>query len=134
MALEMARLSIRATAYGNAQWAAGIYVEMHSLDSVVNQELAIKDQILWTADRARKRLSNDSYTAKMVDFIKGRYSEGVPWEQARDEIHVRYQVEQLDGYETTSRNLPRDGCFASGINFASNTLASSTVRATTNRR
>ena len=75
------------------------------------------------ADTARKRLPEDSYTAKMFDFVKQRYQAGVPWEQARDEVYVRYQVEQADGYDITSRNLVCNGCFASGINFAASIVS-----------
>ena len=81
------------------------------------------DQILWMADTARQRLPNESYSAKMFDFVKSRYTAGVPWEQARDEVYVRYQLEQLDGYDLTSKELYCNGCFASGINFASSIIS-----------
>ena len=68
-------------------------------------------------------MPEDSYTAKMFDFVKSRYLAGVPWEQARDEVYVRYQVEQQDGYDITSRNMDCNGCFASGINFASSIVS-----------
>ena len=123
VALKMARLPIRTTAYENAAWAAEFYVVMHSLASNVDQNLPIKEQVLWMADTARKRLPDDSYTAKMFDFVKQRYQAGVPWEQARDEVYVRYQVEQADGYDITSRNLVCNGCFASGINFAASIVS-----------
>jgi hypothetical protein len=54
----------------------------------------------------------------MYDFVQSRYEAGVPWEQARDEVYQRYQVEQQDGYDITSRELYCNGCFAAGINFA----------------
>ena len=47
----------------------------------------------------------------------------MPWEQARDAIYQRYQVEQLDGYTLTSRKLYCNGCFAAGINFASSLIS-----------
>jgi hypothetical protein len=47
----------------------------------------------------------------------------VAWEQTRDEVYQRYQVQQLDGYDITSRNLYCNGCFASGINFASSIVS-----------
>ena len=123
VALEMARLPIRTTAYENSAWASEFYVEMYSLASLVDQELPIRDQILWMADTARQRLPEDSYTAKMFDFVKGRYEAGVPWEQARDEVYVRYQVEQADGYDMTSRNMRCNGCAASGINYAASIVS-----------
>ena len=123
VALKMAHLPIRTTAFENAQWVSGFYVVMYSLASSVDQELSIKEQILWMADSARQQLPEDSYAAKMFDFVKSRYLAGVPWEQARDEVYMRYQVEQLDGYDITSRNMECNGCFASGINFASSIVS-----------
>ena len=123
VALKMAHLPIRTTAYANAAWAAEFYVEMHSLASLVDQDLHMSDKILWMADTARRGLPDDSYTAKMFDFVKSRHEAGVPWEQARDEVYVRYQVEEADGYDMTSRNLDCNGCYASGINFAASIVS-----------
>ncbi len=140
VALEMAHLPIRVTAYENAEWAAEFYVEMHSLASSVDQDLSIRDQIQWMADTARLRLPDNSYTAKMFDFVKSRYESGVPWEQARDDVYVRYQVEQLDGYDIASTKVAPgtsdlasnpiydmivrcDGCVAAGINFAASIVS-----------
>ena len=123
VALKMAYLPIRTTARENAAWASEFYVVMYSLASYVDQELPINEQIVWMADVARQRLPNDSYSAKMYDFVKSRFEEGVTWEQARDEIYLRYQVEQVDGYDLSSRKLFCNGCFASGINFASSIIS-----------
>jgi len=123
VALKMAYLPIRTTARENAAWASEFYVLMYSLASYVDQNLTKKDQILWMANEARQRIPNDSYTAKMFDFVKSRYEAGVAWEQARDEVYVRYQVDQMDGYDITSRELYCNGCFASGINFASSIVS-----------
>jgi len=123
IALKMAKLPIRTTARGNAAWAAEFYVVMYSLASYVDQDYSIKEQILWMADVARRRLPDDSYSAKMFDFVKSRYEAGIPWEQARDELYVRYQVEQRDGYDLSSRNLFCNGCYASGINFAASIVS-----------
>ncbi len=65
----------------------------------------------------------DSYSAKMYDFVKSRYQAGIPWEQTRDEVYQRYQVEQADGYDITSKNRYCNGCFAAGINFASSLVS-----------
>jgi imidazolonepropionase-like amidohydrolase len=123
IALKMAHLPIRTTARENAAWAAEFYVVMHSLASYVDPKFPIKEQVLWMADKARQRLPDDSYSARMFDFVKSRYQAGVPWEQARDEIYLRYQVEQQDGYDITSRNIYCNGCFASGINFAASIVS-----------
>ena len=123
VALKMANLPIRTTARENAAWASEFYVVMYSLASVVDRDLPNKDQILWMANAARQSLPDESYTAKMFDFVKSRYERGGTWEQTRDEVYVRYQVEQRDGYDLTSRNLYCNGCFASGINFASSIVS-----------
>jgi inosine-uridine nucleoside N-ribohydrolase len=123
IALRMAYLPIRTTAQENAAWAAEFYVVMYSLASRVDQNLTMKEQIKWMADSARLYLPDESYTAKMYDFVMTRYEEGVPWEQARDDIYRRYQIEQKDGYDITARNLYCNGCFASGINFAASIIS-----------
>ena len=66
---------------------------------------------------------DDSTTAAMYDFVKNRYEAGAPWEIARDDVYRRYQVEQRDGYDMSSRGLYCNGCFASGINFAASIVS-----------
>jgi ADP-ribosylglycohydrolase len=73
--------------------------------------------------RARQQLPSNSYSAKMFDFVKSQYDKGIPWEQTRDEVYQKYQVNQEDGYDLTARNLYCNGCFASGINFASSIIS-----------
>ena len=75
------------------------------------------------ADTARTYLQDNQYPAKMYDFVLSQYQQGKTWEQARDAVYQRYQVEQLDGYTVTSRNLYCNGCFAAGINFASSLVS-----------
>ena len=53
---------------------------MHSLASYVNEELSLKDKILWMASEARKRLPDNSYSAKMYDYVKRNYDAGTEWE------------------------------------------------------
>jgi hypothetical protein len=123
IALKMAHLPIRTTARYNAEWASEFYVIMYSLASFVDKELSMKEKILWMTKEARKRLPNDSYSAKMFDYVWGRFNENIPWEQLRDELYIKYQVNQEDGYDVTSKNLYCNGCFASGINFASSIVS-----------
>ncbi|MFQ6610474.1 MAG: ADP-ribosylglycohydrolase family protein [Fidelibacterota bacterium] len=123
VALSMAYLPIRTTAAENAAWIAEFYVIMHSLASTTANDLPIKERILRMAEQARTHLPNDSYSAKMYDFVREQYQAGVPWEQVRDEIYVRYQIEQQDGYDLTSRNLYCNGCFAAGINFSASLVS-----------
>ena len=123
VALEMAKLPIQTTARFNAQWISEFYVTMYSLASAINRTKPNKDDILWMANEARKGLPNDSYSAKMYDFVKSRYLANIPWEQTRDEVYQRYQIEQADGYDMTSKNRYCNGCFAAGINFASSLIS-----------
>lgn len=123
VALRMAYLPIRTTARGEAALAAEFYVRMHAQASVVDANRSMKERVHWLAAEARTHLPEDSYSAKMYDFVLGRYIAGVPWEQARDEIYVRYQVNQDDGYDLTSRNIVCNGCFAAGINFAASIVS-----------
>ncbi len=123
IALQMAHLPIQTTARNESEWISEFYVIMYSLASYVDKDNLMRDNILWMADESRKRLPNDSYPAKMYDFVKSRYLENIPWEQTRDEVYYRYQVEQLDGYTMTSENKYCNGCFAAGINFASSIIS-----------
>ena len=123
IALKMAYLPIRTTARENAAWIAEFYVIMYSLASQVDESMSMKDQVLWMAEQGRQHLPNDSYSAKMYDFVKSQYESGIPWEKARDNVYVRYQAEQMDGYDITSKNLDCNGCFAAGINFAASLVS-----------
>jgi hypothetical protein len=119
----MAYLPIRTTARENSAWASEFYVVMYSLAPGVDHSLPMEKQILRMADTARQYLPDNSYSAKMFDFVKSRFHAGVAWEQARDEVYQRYQLEQLDGYDITSKKRYCNGCFASGINFASSLVS-----------
>lgn len=123
VALKIAKLPIQTTARFNSQWISEFYVTMHALASAVDEKMTNKEKILWMAALSRKQLPNDSYAAKMYDFVKSRYMSGIPWEQARDEVYQRYQVDQADGYNMTSKNKYCNGCFAAGINFASSLIS-----------
>ena len=123
MALRMANLPIRTTARDNAAWISEFYVIMHSLASKVDGRMTMLEKMMWLATEARKSLPNTGYSAKMYDFVLEQYTSGVSWEEARDAVYQRYQVEQADGYDITSRNLDCNGCFAAGINFASSLVS-----------
>ena len=123
VALEMAHLPIRTTARGEAALAAEFYVIMHSLAAISDPALPMKARVHGLAADARRHLPDDAYTAKMYDFVLSRYEAGVPWEQARDEVYVRYQIEEQDGYDITSREMICNGCFAAGINFAASIVS-----------
>jgi len=116
--LEIANLPIRTTASGEAALASQFYVVMHSLAIATIPTHSRKSQVQWMAAQARAHLPDESTTAKMYDFVKSRYDAGVPWEQARDDVYTRYQVEQQDGYDAAPRNP-----VASGINFAASMVS-----------
>ena len=122
-AVEMAELPIRTTARDNAEWISKFYVSMYSLAAIANPNLSIKENLLIIAEKSRNQLPNDSYASKMYDFVKSQYDDGLAWENIRDNVYVRYQVEQKDGYDITSRNLKCNGCFAAGINFAASLVS-----------
>jgi|TARA_B110000263_G_scaffold246391_1_gene257377 hypothetical protein len=123
IAIEMAKLPIQTTARYNAQWISEFYVSMYSLASMVDKKKSMKENIMWMADESRKVLPADSYSAKMYDFVKSEYLNGVKWESIRDKVYQRYQVEGLDGYDLTSKNIYCNACFAAGINFAASLVS-----------
>ena len=123
MALKMAYLPIRTTAREDAAWISEFYVSMYSLASATDQKLPLNKQLKWMAERSAKRLPDESYALKMFEFVKKQYESGIHWEEARDAVYQRYQVEQQDGYDLTSKELYCNACFAAGINFASSIVS-----------
>jgi len=121
--IKMSKLPIQTTARKEAQEISEFYVRMYSNASNSKKFNNIKEKILWLADESRLNLSNNLYPSKMYDFVKGMYDSGFKWEETRDSIYQRYQVEQKDGYDITSKNLYCNGCFAAGINFASSLVS-----------
>lgn len=123
IAIKMAQLPIQTTARENAQWISEFYVSMYSLAALVDSTKSKKEQIFEMANEARKVLPESSYSSKMYDFVLEKYKSGIPWEQTRDSIYVRYQVNEMDGYDLTSKNLYCNACFAAGINFAASLVS-----------
>jgi hypothetical protein len=123
LALKMAQLPIQNTARENSQWIAEFYVTMFSLASAADKSAPLQAQLLWMAEQAKQCLPPSSYAWHMYEFVQAQYKQGVPWEQARDSLYRRYQVEQRDGYTLTSRNLYCNGCAAAGINFAASLIS-----------
>ncbi|NNF32940.1 MAG: ADP-ribosylglycohydrolase family protein [Saprospiraceae bacterium] len=123
VAIDIARLPIQTTARKEAESIAQFYVAMHALASLTDDSGDMKERVFWIADEARKNLSEDEYPARMYDSVKALYHSGVSWEAARDSIYERYQVNQMDGYEITSKNLYCNGCFAAGINYAASLVS-----------
>ena len=123
IALKMAELPILTTARYDAKWISQFYVSMYSLATTIDTKKDIKYNILTIADKSRYLLPDTSYSSKMYDYVKGQYLEGKSWEEARDNVYERYQVESKDGYNITSKKLYCNGCFAAGINFASSLIS-----------
>lgn len=118
VALQLAHLPIRATADESIASIPEFYVNMYALATAVDDQLPMKEKINWMAAEARKLMDDTSTPARMYDFVKSKYDAGLPWEQTRDSVYVRYQVNQLDDYTITSQNLYCNGCYAAGINYA----------------
>ena len=123
IALKMAELPILTTARYDAKWISQFYVSMYSLATTIDTKKDIKYNILRIADKSRYLLPETSYSSKMYDYVKGQYLEGKSWEEARDNVYERYQVESKDGYNITSKKLYCNGCFAAGINFAASLIS-----------
>ena len=122
-ALKMSYLPIRTTSRGDAAMVSEFYVSMHSLASTINQNKPLDEELIRISKLASRTLDKDSYSFKMYEYVKKKFESGIKWEQTRDSIYKRYQVDQMDGYDITSRNLYCNGCFASGINFASSLVS-----------
>ncbi|KAA2216887.1 ADP-ribosylglycohydrolase family protein [Maribacter flavus] len=122
IANKLADLPIRTVAREEAEDISQFYVTMYSLAAVPSEENR-PQRIKNMAQKAREGLPNDEYPAKMYDYVLDLYNSGIPWEQTRDSIYERYQVQQLDGYDITSQNLYCNGCFAAGINFAASLVS-----------
>lgn len=119
VALKMAHLPIRTTAYQEAEWISEFYVVMHSMAPRVDPELSKREQVMWLAERARERLPNESYPAKMYDFIKKEYENNPDkdnWEQTRDLLYRRHTGVTTDGYNYRS-------WFDAGINFGASLIS-----------
>lgn len=128
IALQLAYLPIRTTASAEAADIAQFYVELHARAAALPKDLTAKPALLHQAmmqmaAQARAQLPSNQYPAKMYDFVLAQYQAGVPWEQARDALYRRYQLEQQDGYEISSKQLYCNGCFAAGINYAASLLS-----------
>jgi len=123
VAVKMATLPIQTTARKESEWISAFYVSMFSLAGIADSSLTLKQQLSQMAEQASLELPPSSYPAAMYRYVKSLYASGIPWEQARDSVYQRYQVEQLDGYDMSSRNLYCNGCFAAGINFASSLVS-----------
>lgn len=121
LALELAELPIRTTANHQAADISRFYVIMHSLAANIDVSKPLASQVFTNAQRARSYLPNDEFPAKMYDFVWNEYQislkdKSLTWEQARDKVYERYQVNNNDGYNY-------HGGFDAGINFAASLVS-----------
>ncbi len=119
VALKIGHLPVRTTAYLHSEWAAEFYIIMYSLASRIDKSLSRKDQVIWLAEQARKRIPDWSYIADMYDFVKKAYEANPDkdnWEKTRDEVARRYQHTATAGYKY---KYPWDA----GINFAASIVS-----------
>lgn len=123
IALQMALLPVQTTARENSQWIATFYITLFSLAGAADETKPVKERLFQMAEQAKKGLPPGSYAHKMYDYVWAKYKQGIPWEQTRDSVYYRYQVQQADGYNFTSRNLYCNGCYAAGINFAASLIS-----------
>ena len=123
VALKMAELPILTVAREDARLIAEYYVILYSLAAAIDVESDVASQLQDIADIGRKHMPDSSYMAKMYDFVKSSYEIGIAWEEVRDTLYVKYQVNQEDGYDITSKNLYCNGCFAAGINYGASLVS-----------
>jgi hypothetical protein len=119
VALDLAHLPIRTTAYLHAEWASEFYVIMHSLAPVADPKLSLKEQTQWLAEEARQRIPDWSYIADMYDFVKSEHEKNPDkedWETTRDKVYQRYQKTATAGYNYRYS-------WDSGINFAASIIS-----------
>jgi hypothetical protein len=119
----MSYLPIRTTASEDAALISEFYVIIHSLASTIDLNKPLDEELIRISDFASSILDKSSYSFPMYEYVKSKFRSGITWEQTRDSVYQRYQVDQKDGYDITSRNLYCNGCFASGINFASSLIS-----------
>ena len=123
VALKMAHLPIQTVARKNAEWISEFNVIMYSLAPLADENKSTTDNLMWMATESRKRLPNDSYSARMYDFVLEEYQSGATWEEARDGLHEKYQIRQEDGYLWATKDEVCNGCFAAGINFGASIVS-----------
>lgn len=119
VALKMAHMPIRVAAYRDAEWISEFYVIMHSLASTVDTNQSMKEQTQWLAEQARQRLPNQSFPAKMYDWIKAEYDKNPGkdnWENTRDQLNLRHTGVTTDGYNYRS-------WFDAGINYGASLIS-----------
>jgi ADP-ribosylglycohydrolase len=119
VALELAQLPISVSAHGEAAAIARFYVVMHASANTLDVEGDLAEQLLGIAALAAEQLPAAGYARDMYEFVLSAYR-GNPdknnWEETRDAVYQRYQLEGAAGYRY---NNP----FDAGINFAASLVS-----------
>lgn len=122
IAVDLAHLPIRTTAREEAAEISEFYVRLYALGAVPSDQ-SPKDRIFGMAEKARSKMDDQGYPAKMYDFVKSNYLEGKTWEETRDDLHLKYQINQEDNYKMATTDTICQGCFAAGINFGAGMIS-----------
>ena len=123
IAMVLGYLPVRTTARDNAAWISEFNIIMYSLASMKTEHKTRKEKVIWMAKQSRLHLPNDSYSAKMFDFVLEQYNQNILWEDARNALHEKYQIRQEDGYHWATTDKSCNGCFAAGINFGASIIS-----------
>ena len=123
IAMALGYLPVRTTARDNAAWISEFNIIMYSLASMKTEHKTRKEKVIWMAKQARLHLPNDSYSAKMFDFVLEQYNQNILWEDVRNALHEKYQIRQEDEYHWATTDKSCNGCFAAGINFGASIIS-----------
>ena len=119
VALNLATLPIAVTASGEAAAIARFYVVMHAEAANLNSKEDVATQLQVIAALAAEQLPQSGYARDMYEFVLDAYTANPDkndWEQTRDAIYQRYQVNGEGGYRYSRP-------FDAGINFAASLIS-----------
>ncbi|KYF61688.1 hypothetical protein BE15_42510 [Sorangium cellulosum] len=120
LALRIADLPIRTTAWEHAAHAAQFHVLLFSLAATVDPERPRREEIVRIVREARGYLPDASKAADVIDFVLSEYlasKDRDDWEAVRDAIARRYQEQAL------AHGFVYRGFTESAINLATGTMA-----------
>ncbi len=118
-ALNLAALPIAVTASGEAAAIARFYVVMHAAAANLNDTESLATQLQAIAALAAEQLPVSGYARDMYEFVLEAYTTNPDkndWEQTRDAIYQRYQINGEGGYQYSRP-------FDAGINFAASLIS-----------
>ncbi len=118
-ALNLAALPIAVTASGEAAAIARFYVVMHAAAANLNDKENLATQLQAIAALAAEQLPVSGYARDMYEFVLEAYTTNPDkndWEQTRNAIYQRYQINGEGGYQYSRP-------FDAGINFAASLIS-----------